>query len=343
MPRYSARTAFAGSLLLALATPALAQDPAAFYAGKQITLGIASSPGGGYDIYARTLVRHYSRHIPGNPSIAIQYVPGGGGIVVANQMFNAARKDGTAIALLASSTFLLAALGDKNTTFKNLEFTYIGNMNEEADTCSVWHTTGIKDAKEFLSREVVIGTAGPASNSHTFPMGMNAVLGAKLKLIPGYTGASTTRTSAMEKGELQGTCGIFVSTLNSQFAKQLADGQMRVVLQMGLSRHPAYKEVPNALELAPDEKGKQALTLLFAQLALGRPFIAPPGIPADRAKALADGFAATMKDPELLADAEKLRIETRWFGPERIRELMLAMENAPEAVKSDVRRLLNMP
>ena len=332
----------AAFLVLGQAHAARAQDPAAFYAGKQITIGVASSPGGGYDIYARTLVRHYSKHIPGNPNLAIQYVPGGGGIVVANQLFNASRRDGTYIALLASSTFLLAALGDRNTTFKNLEFTYIGNMNEEADTCSVWHTAGIKDTADFLSREVILGTAGPASNSHSFPLGMNGVLGSKFKLIPGYSGASTTRTAAMEKGELQAACGIFVSTLNSQFAKPLADGHLRVVLQMGLSRHPAYKDIPNALELAPNEAGKQALTLLFAQLALGRPFIAPPGIPADRAKALADAFAKTMEDPDFKADAAKLRIETRWFGPERIRELMKAMEDAPEPVKADVRKILGI-
>ena len=228
-----------------------AQDPASFYAGKTITIGVASSPGGGYDIYARTLVRHFAKHIPGNPNLAIQYMPGGGGIVVANWLFEAARRDGTQIALLASSTFLLAALGDRNTRFKNLGFTYIGNMNEEADTCSAWHTTGVATAKDFLSREVVIGTAGPSSNSHTFPLGMNSVLGAKLKLIAGYAGASTTRTAAMEKGELQGTCGIFVSTLNSQFRPLLDAGQLKVVLQMGLTRHPAYKDVPNALELAP--------------------------------------------------------------------------------------------
>ena len=342
-----AKTIFAAGaatmFMLTMTHSAHAQDPAAFYAGKSLNLGIASSPGGGYDIYARTLARYYSKHIPGNPGINIQYMPGGGGLVVANFMYNAARKDGTAIALLASSTFLLAALGDKSTTFKNLGFTFIGNMNEESDTCSVWHTSGIKDAKDFLSREVIIGTAGPSSNSHTFPLGMNTVLGAKLKLVAGYSGASTTRTSAMEKGELQATCGIFVSTLTSQFAQQLANGQMKVVLQMGMSRHPAYKDIPNALELAPNESGRAALQLLFAQLALGRPFIAPPGIPADRAKALTDGFAAAMNDPELQAEAARIKIETRWFGAERMRELMQAMEDAPEAVKNDVRKLLGIP
>ena len=330
-------------VMLAGATaPATADAVAEFYAGKTISMIVASGPGGGYDLYARTLVRHYPRNIPGNPNMVIQYVPGGGGIVAANNVYGLARRDGTGMGMLASSTFLLAAVGDANTKFDNLKFTFIGNMNEEVDTCSVWHTTGIKSAEDIKLREVIIGTAGPGSNSQTFPLAMNSALGMKFKAIPGYQGGAQIRTTAMERGELQGTCGIFVSTLNAQFPQQLSEGQLKVVLQMGLSRHPAYKDILNALEMATDPNGRAALELLFAQLALGRPVLGPPDIPADRAAALQKSFDATMNDPQFRAEAEKTRVELRWFGAARMKEVMERMEAAPKPVKDDVRKLLNV-
>lgn len=322
--------------------PACADAVADFYAGKTISLIVASGPGGGYDLYARTLVRHYPRLIPGAPTMVIQYVPGGGGIVAANNVYGLARRDGTGMGLLASSTFLLAAVGDANTKFDNLKFTFIGNMNEEVDTCSFWHTTGIKSVEDLKTREVIIGAAGPGSNSLTFPLGMNSVLGFRFKAIPGYHGGAQIRTTAMERGELQGTCGIFVSTMNAQFPKQLADGHLKVILQMGLSRHPDYKDVPNALELATDANGRAALELLFAQLALGRPILGPPDIPAERAAALQKAFDATMEDAQFRAEAEKTRVELRWFGAARMKDVMERMEAAPKPVKEDVRKLLNV-
>jgi tripartite-type tricarboxylate transporter receptor subunit TctC len=333
--------ALAAACIVSAAGSSVADPVADFYKGRTVAMLVASGPGGGYDLYARTLVRHYPRHIPGNPNIVIQYVPGGGGIVAANTLYSVTPRDGTGMGLLASSTFLLAAVGDKNTKFDNLKFTFIGNMNEEVDTCSVWHTTGIKSADDLKTREVIIGTAGPGSNSQTFPLGMNSVLGMKFKSIPGYHGGAQIRTTAMERGELQGTCGIFVSTMNAQFPKQLADGHLKVILQMGLSRHPAYKDVPNALEMATDPNGRAALELLFAQLALGRPILGPPEIPAERAAALQKGFDATMDDPQFRTESQKTGVELRWFGAARMKEVMERMEAAPQPVKDDVRKLLN--
>ncbi len=338
---FAARACALALPVLALAGPARAQDPGSFFADKTISFIVASGPGGGYDMYARLLTRHLGRNIPGNPSFAVQYLPGGGGIVAANNLFGLSRKDGTAMGLLASSTFLLAAIGDPHTKFENLRFTFIGNMNEEADTCSVWHTTGIRSVEDLKSRDVIIGTAGVGSNSHTFPLGMNAVIGTRFKVIPGYSGGAQVRTTAMERGELFGSCGIFVSTLGAQFAQPLAEGKLGVVLQMGLSRHPKYKDVPNALELAPDDSGRQALELLFAQLALGRPIMAPPDVPRERAELLAKAFENTMRDPQFQAEAEKTSVETRWFGGARMREVMLQMEQAPAGVKQRVRAILD--
>ena len=183
-----------------------AQDLSSQASGKRISFIVASGAGGGYDIYSRTLARHYGKYLPGNPSIAVQNMPGGGGNVAANYLFNVAPKDGSALGMLLSTSFLVAALGDKTAKFQNNAFSMIGNMNEETDTCVVWKTVPIDDAKAFLSKEVIVGGAGLGATSISFPMALNSILGAKLKIIPGYHGAAAERVVAMERGELHGAC-----------------------------------------------------------------------------------------------------------------------------------------
>lgn len=329
-------------LLSASGIAARADEMTQFYSGKTLSFIVASGPGGGYDLYARLLLRHYPKYLPGNPGVAIQYVPGGGGIVAANNIAGLARRDGTAIGLLASSTFVLAAVGDSQTKFENLKFTFVGNMNEEVDTCSGWHTSGFSSIDDIKQREAIFGTAGVGSNSHTFPLAMNELLGTKFKLIPGYQGGAQVRTTAMERKELDGSCGIFVSTLGAQFQGPLANNQLKVVLQMGLSRHPLYKDVPNALELAPNASARSVLELLFSQLAVGRPIVAPPDVPKAQAETLQRAFDQTMSDPQMQADAAKSGVELRWFGSARMKDEMQKMESAPASVKSDVRRILNV-
>lgn len=322
------------------ASPVVAQD-GGFYAGKTISLAVPSGPGGGYDTYARTFARHLPNHIPGKPQIVVQNTPGGGGLVAANNLYNLAPRDGTALAVLASSSFLVAALGEKLAKFDNLKFTPIGNLSEESDTCSVWHKSGIESTQDLFAKEVVVGSEGIGSNSQTFPLAMNDVLGMKFKIIPGYQGTQL-RSAAMERGELHGACGIFVSTLNALFARQLKEGTWRVVLQMGLSRNPRFPDVPNALELAQTPEAKAALTTMFAQLALGRPLYGPPDVPAAQAGTLQKAFAATMEDSAYAAEAAKLGLDRRWFGPERMNEIMREMNNASEPVKVRLRKILNI-
>jgi tripartite-type tricarboxylate transporter receptor subunit TctC len=342
LPKRTAMVLMAGAVMVCASivwpAPARAETPAEFFRGKSVTLGVGSGPGGGYDAYSRSLSRYYSRFIPGNPAVVIQYVPGAGGMVVANNTYSVAAKDGTFMAMIPSSVLLDGVLGSSAAKFDVQKFTLIGNMNEEADTCSVWHTTGIKTAQDLMTRETIIGTAGPASNSHTFPLVMNAIIGTKFKLIPGYGGGSTLRIVAMEKGELQGACGIFVSTVLSQFGSQVKDGKLKVVLQMALERHPAFADVPNAVEFAKTDEDRQMLLLFFGQLALGRAIFAPPGVPADRARALSEAFAATMKDPAFQAEAQKLHLETRWFGPDRMKTVIDQMAATPANIREKARQ-----
>lgn len=325
------------ALLVAAAGTSVGQTPADFYRGKTLTFGVGSGPGGGYDAYSRLLTRHYGKYVPGNPSVILQHIPAAGGMVAANTTFGVVPKDGTYVTMIPSSVLLDGVLGSTAAKFDVLRFTPIGNMNEEADTCSVWHTAGFETAQDFFVREAIIGTAGPASNSHTFPLAMNAVLGTKFKLIAGYGGGSALRINAMEKGELHGACGIFVSTVLSQFGQQVRDGKLRVLLQMGVGRHPAFPDAPNAVELAKTDEQRLMLTLFFEQLALGRAVFGPPDMPADRARALADAFAATMQDETFLAEARRASLEMRWFGPERMAEIVRRMVATPATVKAKAR------
>lgn len=318
-------------------TGAQAQSLQDFYRGKTVTVGIGSGPGGGYDAYGRLLVRHYGRFLPGAPSVILQHIPAAGGMVAANNTYSVVAKDGTYITMIPSSVLLDGVLGSESAKFDAERFMPIGNMNEEADTCSVWHTTGFNSAKDFFVKEAIIGTAGPASNSHTFPLVMNAVLGTKFKLIAGYGGGSALRINAMEKGELHGACDIFVSTVLSQFGQQVQNGNLKVLLQMGIGRHPAFPDAPNAIEFAKSDEDKQMLNLFFGQLALGRALFGPPEIPADRARALSEAFAATMQDAEFQAEAKKLSLETRWFGPDRMREIVRQMAATPAAIRTKAR------
>jgi tripartite-type tricarboxylate transporter receptor subunit TctC len=341
MGQLSAIAAFVATLALTPIAHAASPDVATFYTGKSITLTVPGGPGGGYDAYARTLAQFFPKYIPGHPSVVLQYLSGGGGMIAANQIYNVANKDGTAIALLQSSTFLVGILGDHNAKFDDLKFTFVGNMNQEVDTCSVWHSTGIKDAEGFLHGGVILGSTGPGSNGQTFPMAMIDALGANFKLIPGYS-EGTARVLAMERGEVQATCGTFVSTLHSQLAKWVDDGELRVVLQMGLARHPSLKDVPNALELAQDDETRQELRVLFSQLFLGRPIVAPPGVPADRAAVLSKAFEETMNDSQFLEMAARTKLEMRWYGEAQMKKAMTDMTTISAPVKIRLARVLGV-
>ncbi len=336
-----ARASLALASLL-VAAPALAQTPADFYAGKTIALTVSSTPGGGYDVYARTFARFLPKHLPGQPAVVVQHQPGGGGLVAANTLYNVAPRDGTALALLQGGSLLVGALGEPAAKFDGERLTGVGNLNEDADTCTAWRDSGIETARDFLTKPVILGVAGASSASYTFSTALMDVLGAKFTMIAGYQGAATSRTMAMEKGELQATCGIFVSTVQTQFADLVKSGKLRVVLQIGLARHPAFPDTPGALEFAKDAEGRQALELLFSQLSLGRPVFAPPGVPPDRAKLLQAAFSGVMADPDFIAEAGRINLETRWYDAARMAEVMRGMSAAAPSARARARKILGM-
>jgi tripartite-type tricarboxylate transporter receptor subunit TctC len=313
--------------------PASAQQSVAdFYKGKTIDLWVGYSPGGGYDIYARTIARHMGRHIPGNPEIVVKNRPGAGSLLLMNEVYNTLPKDGTAIATVGRGIPQAGLLGNDQAKFDPAKFTWLGSANNEVSICVAWHTTGITKFEQLYTKEMIVGGTGPDADTDAFPKVLNNLLGTKLRLITGYPGGNDVLL-AMERGEVQGRCGYSWSSATVAKGDWLKEKKMIVLAQMSTAKHPDIPDIPLVTDLAKDQKTKDALNFIFSRQAWGRPYVAPPGVPADRAKALQDAFMATFKDPKFVDDANKqgdLEINPV-SGPE-IAKMIEASTKAPKEI-----------
>jgi tripartite-type tricarboxylate transporter receptor subunit TctC len=291
-----------------MANGAHAQDVDQFFKTHSLTLGASATPGSSYDAYMRLLSRHIGRHIPGAPSVVVQNVPSGGGMALANQIFNSAPKDGSYIGVLHGSTLLEEIYKSDQVKFEAVRYAWVGNMLSEVDTCVTTKASGVKSADDLFSREVAIGATGAGAQSYSFPVLYNQILGTKLKIVNGYPG-TPERVVAMERGELEGACGITTTSFRSTLERQARDGSVIMIAQAGSKKDHRYPDVPNMLDFAKTPADKQALQFVFAPLDLGRPIAAPPGIPPERLAQLRRAFDETMQDSEFLADAEKLKMD----------------------------------
>ncbi|MEE8623675.1 MAG: tripartite tricarboxylate transporter substrate-binding protein, partial [Alphaproteobacteria bacterium] len=313
------------------AQPVAAGSVADFYKGKTITIYIGYSPGGGYDAYARTVGRHIGKHIPGNPGIVAKNRPGAGSLKLANELYNTLPRDGTAIGTIGRGIPMEPLFGTKEAKFDPSKFNWLGSANNEVSVCVSWHESPIKTLNDFLTKEMIVGGTGPGADTDTFPKVLNNVIGTKLKLVTGYPGGNNINL-AIERGEVQGRCGWSWSSVKSTRAQWLRDKKINVLLQMSTAKHPELPDVPFVMDLAKTEKDRKVLKLVFARQAWGRPFVAPPGVPADRVKALQAAFMATMKDPKFLEDAKKQKLEIAPISGAEIGRLMVALYASPKDI-----------
>lgn len=294
----------AGFLIGALSMPPAKADE--FYAGKSIQLIIASESGGGFDTYSRALARYLPKHVPGQPSIVVQYMPGATGIVAANHLFNIAAKDGTVIGAISNSNLLEPLFGNKNAKYDPQRFSWLGSMGRQRAICVTWHTSPIKSWDDAKARVVNVSATGATSNNATLPRLLNHLTGTQFKVIIGYS--TSGMRLAMEKGEVEGICGLSYQTLIASAPQWFADKHLNIIGQLGIGDSPFLPGVPNVLDLVRDKTDHEAMTLLVLPQEVGRPHVAPPGIPADRLQILRTAFDATMKDPDFLAEAEKMKM-----------------------------------
>jgi tripartite-type tricarboxylate transporter receptor subunit TctC len=326
--------------------PALAQDAVArFYKGKAIELVIGSDVGGGYDTYSRVLARHYAKHIPGNPNIVPKNMPGAGSQKAATYLYNVAPKDGTSIAALFSGALVDPLIGDKKapTQFDARRFVYLGSTNREVSVCIVGKASPVKTIQEAIRTEILIGSSAAGGSTRDFPLADNSLIGTRFHLVSGYPGTREIGL-ALERNEVNGICGIYYSSITSQYPDWRATGAVKPILQESLAGHPdlAGDKVPVLADLVK-AADKPVAELIFGQLVFGRPYALPPATPADRAAALRKGFIDALNDPELLADAAKAKVEIRPVPGEEVQDLIERMYAAPPAIVARAKAILAGP
>jgi tripartite-type tricarboxylate transporter receptor subunit TctC len=287
--------------------PVGAETVADFYRGKTIKLYISSTPGAGYDIYARLLARFMGEHIPGRPAILPQNMPGAEGRIAAAYIYNVAARDGLSLAALNRSVALAQAMGTVKLKFDSARFNWIGNPASDNSTLATWHTTGVQTIEDAKRREITIGATGDG-NSYIYPKVLNAVVGTKFKIIRGYPGGNEVNL-AMENGEVGGRGDNAWGSWKSARPTWLAEHKINILVQIGLHRAPDLPDVPLLIELARNPDDLALFKFLSEPAALGHPVVTSPGVPVERVKALRDGFDATIVDPAFLAEAKRQKRE----------------------------------
>jgi tripartite-type tricarboxylate transporter receptor subunit TctC len=338
-----AKTAFALALALFVAcaaTPAGAQSAADFYRGRTITLYVGSTTGGAYDAYARVLARHMGAHMAGNPRMVVANMEGAGSLRLANYLYNAAPKDGTVLGTVNRSAPFEPLLGEAALAkFDAAKFTWIGSPSDEVSTCVVWKRTGIENFTQLLTMPLTVGGTGAGADTNQFPKVLNGVFGTKIKIVSGYPGGSDIDI-AMERGEVDGRCGWSWSSVQQLGKKWLDDGSMKVVVQLALHKHPDLPDVPLVMDFAKTDEQRAVLRLIFARNALAYPFMAPPGIPADRAAALKEAFDETMKDGAFRAEALRANLEVAPVSGAELEKLIAELYRTPKDVVAKTRAIV---
>ena len=288
------------------AGPAAADATSDFYKGKSTTLFVGSAPGGGYDRYTRLVGRHFYRHIPGKPSMIVKNKPGASGLRLAAYMYAKAKRDGRELAGV-HNTIVIQELFGRGARYKSAEFNWLGSVNQLTTVCIASNKAPVQSWAEAKKKTLLVGGTGASSSStNQVPAFLKSLTGAKLKIIKGYP-STTSVILAMQRGEVGGLCGLGWDSLKAQAYSLLRDGKIKVIIQIAKKPHPELKGVPFVMDMAGSPDDVRVLEFLVARQYMGRPYLAPPGLPAVRVAALRKAFMATMGDPKFKADAKKVR------------------------------------
>ena len=321
-------------LLLAGAQPLGAQDAI----DRPMTIYVAGTAGGGIDLYARLVSRHIGRHIPGKPSVTVQVMPGAGGIRAANFLAEQAPRDGTAIATFAGGPILEPLIGARNPGYDMSAFTWIGAITKDIGLCIAWAATPFKTIEEVRRQQMVVAGTGAGSETDTWPVVLNEVLGTRFKLVTGYLGTQET-ILAIERGEAHGRCVFSYSALKIAKPDWLRDKKINVLVLTALEPHPDFPGVPAAVDLVSNPDDRQLLELMVGPGAMARPFVAPPALPANKAALLRRAFDATMQDAEFRAEAARLQADLAPTTGEAVQKLVARLYATPRSVIERAKKL----
>jgi tripartite-type tricarboxylate transporter receptor subunit TctC len=314
---------------------------AAFFRGKTVSLYVGSPVGGGYDGYARLLARHFGTHIPGAPAVVVQNMPGAGSNKAAGFIYSQAPRDGTAIGAIQPGAIQAQLLSDQSVQQDARKFIYLGNANSDVYLCFVRADAPVKSFAETFAHEIVLGASAEGATLRDLPVMLDNVLGTKFRIVTGYAGSHEV-TLAIEKGEVQGMCGMGWVSLSMEHPDWVASGKMRVLVQEDMKGHPDLNRmgVPRSIEFAKTDEDRQIMELIYSQNVFGRPYVLPPGVPAERVAALRTAFMATFADPELLEDARKIRFEVGALSGEDLQAMVARLFALPARVSQRAKAVL---
>jgi tripartite-type tricarboxylate transporter receptor subunit TctC len=330
--------------LVLIASSMARGDPIAeFYRGKTIEFVIGAAAAGGYDIAGRTVANHMSRHIPGNPGIIVRNMPGAAGLIATNYLYNVGKRDGTVIGMPTSNVPLeprlrLLSPDGSNVKFDLSKFAWIGTPLQEPQVTWVWHTAPAASVDDLKTHPILMGATTASSDNSILPLLANELIGTRMKPVTGYKGQNEINLAA-ERGEVQGN-NTGLSNLTVNKADWMRDHKVLILLQFGSERLPQLKDVPTVMELASSVADRAMLAFYSLKFTMARPLFLPPDVPAERAAALQEAFAATMKDPLYLDEARRIGLETNWLGAKEIADRVHEINETPQSVVDRLRALL---
>lgn len=320
---------------IAIGTTLIAPIAAAqenFYSGKTIQVLIGFSAGGGYDLYARTVAHYMGRHIPGNPTLLPQNMPGAGSLRSANYLYKAAPADGTVIGTFAPGIVIEPLLGgSEGAYFDATKFTWLGSVSQDISVCAFNTSAGIGSWQDMRTKPSTIGASGGGAESDVFPTVLRRLFNLPFKIVDGYPGSNDI-VLAMERHEVDGRCGWSWASLLSRNRALLSSQQIAITLQIALKKDPALGDVPLVTDLVDDQLKRSALKLIISRQTIARPFAAPPGVPQLQTRILRQAFDATMKDPDFLAEARSLDLDVSPIGGEEVGSLLQAIYGSPPEI-----------
>jgi tripartite-type tricarboxylate transporter receptor subunit TctC len=324
-------TVAAVMLLIAAAGDAQAQSVEAFYKGNRVSINIGYTPGGVYDIYARTVARHLGKHIPGRPTVVPVNMPGAGSMKAANYIYAQAPKDGTQIAVFARGIAMQPLIDDTGVQFDAVKLNWLGSPASEVSVVFAWHTKPFKTLADLREREMVVPATGTGADSAIFPYVMNGVLGTRFKVVSGYPGAAETMLS-IERGETDGSAATSWGNFATTRVDWITGKKVNIILQLALKKLPLLGDVPLIMDAATDESDRRVLEMIFVRQSMSYPFSTSPDVPADRLAALRRAFDATLADPEFLADAKQQKLDIDPVSGDEIQALVRRVYASPPEV-----------
>ncbi len=301
------------------------------FSAKSINLTVGFPPAGGYDTIARVFGRHFGKHLPGNPTVVVQNQPGAGSLLAANLLYNAAAKDGSHIAMFASSAALEPLMGNQLAKFDANKFEWLGNLNRDTPACGAWATSGIKTWDDLAKRKTRFGASGPAAVTAQHAAFLKNVLGADIQVIMGLGGTGPI-VLAMQRGEVDASCGMFISSVRGSFRSDYEKGNLIIFMQFGKKKEPYFKNAASVYDVIKNEDDRKLAEFIFTQAEVTRPLALPPGTPPEIVAALRAGFDKTVRDKEYLADLAKAQIDGDPMSGAETAAAFKAAVGAPPAI-----------